>query len=235
MKNYGHSNTKSNYDCLREQLILEPVLYYQGKEYWISYDETRWYFTEVGGNGANSKTFVSGDDLLDNATIDGKLLSEIWGDVALIGGSMCSEIKIVLSFSSVNLNFEEITEKMEMQPTKTIKLENPKNEWFSGTWYYIAFIKEEDAALTVFEKTAEFAKMMAGKEEVINMLKEKYKDNNIISVALVIDGNPFINTTNFVLSPDFCAFAHKINTPIVVNAYRVQSDKLKEILNNKYL
>jgi len=224
---------KNNYDYLRRELThgMEPVLYYHGREYWISYDETKWYFMELGGEGSNSQKFDSGDDLLDNAKIDGKLLSEIWGDVILLGGSVASEVKIILILSGNNLDFDEITEKMGIQPTKTTETRIPETEFCFCEWYYIAFTKDEDKALSIGEKTAEFARIMAGKEEAVNMLKS----GGMVRVALMIDGNPFINTANFVLSPDFCVFAHKINTPIVVNAYRVRGDGLRDILKNKYL
>ncbi|GHU39343.1 hypothetical protein FACS1894105_14020 [Clostridia bacterium] len=170
--------------------------------------------------------------MLDNAKIDGILLSEIWNEVALLGGPMCSDVKIILCLSQVNLNFDEITDAIGIQPTKTTKLDGPEGfenglmtkGWYSGSWCYIAFKKEEDDVLSIYEKTHEFAKIMAGKEEAIIMLKEKYKSGNILSVSLSIEGNPFINTTMFAISEDFIAFANKINSYIHFNTYRVKED-----------
>ena len=87
---------KLPYETLREHINygIEPDFFYKSRYFCIcgyylehhggrDFREERWSLIEE--NDVESKQeFKSGDELLDNATIDGKLLSEIWYDDELI-------------------------------------------------------------------------------------------------------------------------------------------------------
>ena len=213
---------KNLYNQFRENLLSlndEPVLYYQNKDYWISYNYDGWYF--ICGDGSNDQKFVSGEDLLCNATIDGKLLSDIFEDVIVSGGSkpLYSEIKIKLGFTGFNMDFDEITELMGLTPTKTKVFDNPVNEKYcSCSWEYVAFADEKDNCLSVEEKMYKFAELMSGKEDIINMIAKKTlktPETTFFTMAfLMIIGDPFIGTTGFGFPLNFINFMQKTNLSV---------------------
>lgn len=210
-----HKNNR--YDRFCEKLLFlndEPNLYYRDKEYCISYNEDGWYFTRVADS--YSQTFKDGEELIENATIDGKLLSEIFDDVIVVGGCApsYSEIKIIFSLSGNNIDFDEVTKKMGMQPTKIKKLDSSRDGYVTCEWYYIAFANEEDNVFSVSEKMYKFAKTMECKVEAINMLTKNIDNNHPLRTSLCIVGDPFSKGTEFYLPTNFIMFAHNINTPI---------------------
>lgn len=55
---------------------------YKGNQYWISHNEEGSYLTKTGDQ-INEQVFKNEIDLLNNATIDGFKLKEIWDDIEL--------------------------------------------------------------------------------------------------------------------------------------------------------
>jgi len=193
---------KNLFKRFSENLLMlndEPVLFYKNKDYWISYNNDGWYL--------NDQTFKDGQDLLDNATIDDKLLSEIFDDVIVSGGSApsYSEVKIAFSLTGNNMDFAEITELMGMQPTKTE----------GRSWEYTAFADENDNYLSVYEKMDKFAELMSGKEDTINLLTKN------LTASVQIIGDPFIQSVGFGMPLNFIAFLHKTN--IILSIWKPMS------------
>lgn len=194
---------KYTYENFYDQLSqgIEPVLYYLGNAYWISLYENLCFF--IKDNNVDYQVFNNIDDLINNAKIDGKLLSTIWSEIDFSSG-VDSEIKINFHFTGYNLNIEEITKEIGIQDPKIIKQEEQAIGWF----YTVC---AENNVLNIHHKIDEFLMKMVGKEDSINFLTEKHKDS-ILTLAII--GNPFSYATQFYLPPEFITFAKKINTNI---------------------
>jgi hypothetical protein len=144
------------------------------------------------------------DKFTNNAKIDGKLISEIWPGI-FMHPDIGPEIKIVLKFFGTNLNIEEITKEMKMEPTKIMEYEDQPIGW-------IYIFTSKDRRFDVSDIMEDFIYKMRNKTDTIVKLREKYTE---IDVILVIAGNLYDNTTFFKLPINFVNFAHKINTPIL--------------------
>lgn len=202
------------YDDFRENLLQtndEPTINYFGKTYYFSYTTTECYFNGEGDE--ESQVFNNYNELLDNAKIDGKLLSEVWDDVALSEGS---EIKILFILNGIYNIFDEITYKIGIQPTKIIRHGDTGNEDYPGEWVYIAFDKDEDKYIDVYTKTDMFADLMVGKEDIINQIhKESIENLRTITPYILIVGDLYGYKKHFNLSPKFLNLAKNINANIL--------------------
>lgn len=202
------------YDDFRENLLQtndEPTLNYYGKTYYFSYTATECYFN--GQSDEESQVFNNYNELLDNAKIDGKLLSEVQDNVALSEGS---EIKILFILNGIYNIFDEITYKIGIQPTKIIRHGDTGNEDYPGEWVYIAFDKDEDKYIDVYTKTDMFADLMVGKEDIINQIhKESIENLRTITPYILIVGDLYGYKKYFNLSPKFLNLAKNINVNIL--------------------
>jgi hypothetical protein len=73
--------TQEEFNEFRQRVEMgeEFQVYHDGKEYWISQNVNGYYFTRV--KDRFSQDFKSATDLLENATIDSKLIKHLWGEI----------------------------------------------------------------------------------------------------------------------------------------------------------
>ena|GEM_PF-2638383 len=201
---------RQTFENLRYDLSIgiEPVLNYFGRLYYLSFDENYWYF--IGEDSSDIQTFADHEELLTNAKIDGKLLSEVWEDVAR---SMGSDIIITFKLISQKLNFDEVTEALQLQPTETTATD------YYREWIYTMFDNDVDYDLPVHDKTFEFANLFTEKIEAINKIVKNpvVIDGFTYGVTAYIDiiGDPLKYEKYFSLTKNFLEFALATNIQII--------------------
>jgi hypothetical protein len=71
-----------SFDELKYDIIKighEVEFYYMNEKYSISRDKEGWYLCKFGDE--NYQSFATAEELISKATIHGKSLEDIWGDV----------------------------------------------------------------------------------------------------------------------------------------------------------